>query len=99
MNWLSLSGALGSANRQRARALTKPGSGFHANQVHNSGRNLGLNDCNGEFVLASDRNGVAKPNVRNWLLAGARIGEIIARKLTLKHRIERLVWSRQIEIL
>jgi hypothetical protein len=34
-----------------------------------------------------------------WLLAGARIGEIIARKLTLKHRIERLVWSRQIEIL
>jgi hypothetical protein len=33
---------------------------------------------------------------RNWLLVGARIGEIIARKLTLNHRIERLVWSRQI---
>jgi hypothetical protein len=30
-------------------------------------------------------------------MTGARIGEIIARKLTLKHRIERLVWSRQIE--
>jgi hypothetical protein len=36
-------------------------------------------------------------NNRSWLTAGARIGEIIARKLTLKHRIERLVWSRQIE--
>jgi hypothetical protein len=32
-----------------------------------------------------------------WLLAGARIGEIIARKLTLKDRMERPVWSRQIE--
>jgi hypothetical protein len=29
-------------------------------------------------------------------LAGARIGEIIARNLTLNHSIERLVWSRQI---
>jgi hypothetical protein len=28
---------------------------------------------------------------RLWLLAGAPIGEIIARKLTLKHWIERLV--------
>jgi len=30
-------------------------------------------------------------------MTGAQIGEIIARKPTLKHRIERLVWSRQIE--
>jgi hypothetical protein len=34
---------------------------------------------------------------RTWLLAGARIGEINARKLTLKYRIERLLWTRQIE--
>jgi hypothetical protein len=30
---------------------------------------------------------------RYWLLAGARIGESIARKLTLNLSIERLVWS------
>ncbi len=36
-------------------------------------------------------------STRYWLLAGARIGESIARKLTLNLSIERLVWSGQIE--
>jgi hypothetical protein len=38
---------------------------------------------------------LSSKSTRVWSLAGARIGEIIARKLTLNQRIERLVWSRQ----
>jgi|APCry1669189241_1035207.scaffolds.fasta_scaffold544341_1 hypothetical protein len=56
-----------------------------------------MNDRNGDVGSFRDEFGALRTKDRTWLVAGARIDEIIARKLTLKHRIERLVWSRQIE--